>query len=196
MNPGAILSMLFGVIGACWLGIAGGWAVWKYDRGAMDQWSYTANVLVFSHTFRLPESIGGQLADLKAREKAAEAHSAAVAASYAANTENAARRDQAAQKAIIIRYRTLKQEIPVYVPPATDRDFPVSWGVVRLFDAGATGLDVSAFPLSAGQSDDGASPVEASELAAAIVDNDAAARANAQQLSDLQNWIRAEGDVQ
>lgn len=56
--------MLKLVLGAIFtlLVAGGGPLVWYYDRGAFDHLSYTAHILFWSHTFRLPESIAGKAA--------------------------------------------------------------------------------------------------------------------------------------
>lgn len=63
MNPGSIVSGLVGIIGATWLGIAGGWLVWQYDRGGADNWSYTLPIPFWHPVLHLPLSMAGKLAE-------------------------------------------------------------------------------------------------------------------------------------
>jgi hypothetical protein len=65
----------------------------------------------------------------------------------------------------------------------------VPFGVVRVYDAAILGADPAALSLPAGQSDDTASPVSASLLAANAAENYAACRANAEQLKRLEEWV-------
>lgn len=86
--------------------------------------------------------------------------------------------------------RTIIREVPVYVTPQIDRDFPLPWGFVRVHDAAALRIDVPAIPLPTGQSDASRSPVTASVAAGTIAENYGRADGNAQQLNDLEAWIR------
>lgn len=71
----------------------------------------------------------------------------------------------------------------------------VTYGLVRLHDAAALGVDPDTLPLPAGTTDDACSPVADTDLANAISDNYAAARANAAQLDDLIANVTAKVDA-
>jgi hypothetical protein len=74
------------------------------------------------------------------------------------------------QRQVDIRWRTqiLKEEVPVYVPQAVDRGFPLPDGLVRLHDAAAVGAKLPAAPDRPVET---ASDVTASQLGDAFVDN-------------------------
>ena len=89
--------------------------------------------------------------------------------------------------------RTLIQEVPVYVTPDADDRCIVPVGFVRLHDAAAAG---GAVPEPAGLADDAPSGLELSAVAAGVAENYGdVCRANAQQLSDLQAWVREQQRV-
>lgn len=85
------------------------------------------------------------------------------------------------------RGQTIIKEVPIYVSEAADRACPVPAGFVRLHDAVATGLPA---PGSAGAADDAASGVALSAVAGTIAENYTACHANAEQLSQLQEYLR------
>lgn len=128
-----------------------------------------------------------------------------AAAAKAVADQNAAVR--ASQDAIAAAYedgrarartvtRTITKEVPVYVPPQADAACPVPWGIVRLFDAAASGSDDAGAiraAIAPGQPDASPSPYHLSDLAALFATNLADARANAAQLSALQAAVRAGG---
>lgn len=143
-------------------------------------------------TFHLPDGPVAQLASIEAQLVAAAAHSRAVTAEQGAITVSSAQHEQAAQTAIQTRYRTIIKEVPTYVTPQIDSSYPLSWAFVRVHDAAALGVDVSAISLPAGQSDAGASTVAPSALADIIAGNYGSCHANAKQLTALQAWVRAE----
>jgi hypothetical protein len=107
--------------------------------------------------------------------------------------ENASHQATEAQAARIIKQKVY---IHVHDPAAPPRSVGcVSVGLVRLHDAAALGVDPDALPLPAGSSDDACSAVTNAELAGAISDNYAAARANAAQLNDLIANVRGKVDA-
>jgi hypothetical protein len=159
-----------------------------------------AGAEVYEHTLRLRilfvtlEGLGPRYADLKAKDaaalRAAVAHVKAVTAAQVAATKAAGAAETIAQTKISTAYHTLKQEVATYVPPYADADCPIPNGAVRVFDAAAGG--VPSLPDAAAQSDAAPSGVALSTVIATTVDNDAVATANAEQLSALQAWIRAQ----
>lgn len=85
------------------------------------------------------------------------------------------------------RGQTIIKEVPIYVSEAADRACPVPAGFVRLHDAAATGLPA---PGSAGAADEAASGAALSAVAGTIAENYTACHANAEQLSQLQEYLR------
>ena len=104
----------------------------------------------------------------------------------------AAAKDAAAQTVIKWRTQTVIKEVPTYVSAQTDSAFPLPWGLVRVHDAAAAGVDVSALPDTAYGPDGSASTVAASRAAEVISGNYGACLANAERLSALQGWISAQ----
>jgi hypothetical protein len=88
--------------------------------------------------------------------------------------------------------QTIIRKVPVYVSAKSDAACVVPWGVVRLFDAAASGSDpgVVAAAIAPGQPDDAASPIALSDLVALLAQDFGAARANADQLSALEAAVR------
>lgn len=118
------------------------------------------------------------------------AQSDADAKSSEANATHQATEAQAA--------RVVKQKVYIHVhdPAAPPRVVGcVSVGLVREHDAAALGVDPDTLPLPAGSSDDACSAVTNADLAGAIADNYAAARANAAQLDDLEANVKAKVDA-
>lgn len=128
------------------------------------------------------------LADAQASEKAAKA-SAQTERSVAVVDDRHSGAAAAAQTKIVTHTITLTQEVPIYVHDEIARAC-VPWGVVRLFDASALGLDASVTGPPPGTSDDACSPVATADLANAIVANHGIARQNAAQLDALEADIR------
>lgn len=93
--------------------------------------------------------------------------------------------------------RVIKQKVYIHVhdPVAPRAVGCVSVGLVRQHDAAALGVDPDTLPLAPGVTDDACSTVANSELAGAIADNYAAARANAAQLNDLIGNIKGKVDA-
>ena len=102
--------------------------------------------------------------------------------------------DQAARDRIQTLTRTLIEKVPVHVTPAADRACVVPLGFVRVHDAAAAG-DLSALSGAPGQSDDAPSGLALSAVAGAVVANYGTCNTTAQQLSDLQAWLKAEQAV-
>ena len=100
-----------------------------------------------------------------------------------------------AQQQIVTQTVTLTKEVPVYVSAKTDARTCITYGLVRVLDAAATGRDPAELPLDAGQSDDACAPVTASSLARNVAENYGAARANAEQLDALEAWVAEQAAV-
>jgi hypothetical protein len=95
-----------------------------------------------------------------------------------------------AQQKIEYRTRTLIREVPKYVTREADAAAVIPWGFVRVFDAAASGSDPAAIAYGPAQSDDAASDVKLSEIAAMFAENAGACHANAEQLTQLQAVVR------
>jgi hypothetical protein len=135
----------------------------------------------------------GVIADLKLADARAQAASLSAAlrkqAAQAALSQAASLREAAAQQALAAHSRVILEEIPRHV--ANDHRPCVPYGLVRVLDAAATGADPAALPLPAGRTDASCAPVTATALAARIAANYTAARANAEQLNALQEFLRS-----
>jgi hypothetical protein len=124
-------------------------------------------------------------------EVAAVSHVVGVVQTQGAISTAAAVHDQAAQDQIRTLTRTLIEKVPVYVTPAADARCIVPLGFVREHDAAASG-ELSAVSQAPGQSDDAASGLALSAVAATVVGNYGTCRGTAEQLSDLEAWVKAE----
>jgi hypothetical protein len=87
--------------------------------------------------------------------------------------------------------RTVIQKVPVYVSPKAAAACVVPWGLVRLFDAAASGADPAGLRdrIAPGQPDDAASDVGLPEIAALLAADLGIARENAQQLEHLEKAL-------
>ncbi len=103
-------------------------------------------------------------------------------------TDRAATAYEADRERVRTVYRTIYREVPHALTPETDARFPMPVGLVRLHDAAA--LADPAFSDPAGLPDDAPSPVAASQLASAVVDNYETCNATAGRLTALQAWVR------
>lgn len=110
-------------------------------------------------------------------------------------TTQASQRAAENQAKVEIRYHTLRQKVPVYVTREADARAVVPLGAIRLLDAAAAGADPDGVSFAAGKSHDVAAGVELSTLVGVVVANYGVANANAQQLSDLQEWIRQQQNL-
>ena len=133
-----------------------------------------------------------QVKTYQAVEAAARAKAAQVAKAQAQVTKAAGEAYTVMAGHIASQTKTIIQRIPIYVTPAIDRSYPLSVGFVRVSDASALGLDVSAVPLPAGKSDADASTVAPSYAAGVIAGNYGGCRATNAQLAALQGWITSE----
>lgn len=87
---------------------------------------------------------------------------------------------------------TLIRKVPVYVTAHDDAACTIPLGFVRLHDAAATG---TALPNSAGAADAQPSGLALSAVAGSVVDNYTTCRGVANQLTSLQEWVRANSDA-
>lgn len=114
-----------------------------------------------------------------------------VNATNSAITVTSTRNEVAAQAKIVVRYRTIVKEVPTYVTVQQDARGCVSWGLVRLLDAAALGVDPSTLDLPSDVTDDTCTTLKASDLAASVAGNYGVAAANAEQLDALEADIKA-----
>jgi len=96
------------------------------------------------------------------------------------------------QAEIEIRYRTLQQKVPVYVPQAVDDNTIVPVGLIRLLDEAAAGQDPDGVSFAAGLSHEAASGVKLSTLSSVVAGNYGVCNATRQQLIDFQSWADAQ----
>jgi hypothetical protein len=130
--------------------------------------------------------------------KAAEAQAAADAQKQARSIEQQQAQisnltgaaEASAQEALQARARVVTKEITHYVTAAQDARGCVTWGMLRLHDAAALGVDPASLQPPSGQSDDACSPVKPSDFAAGVAGNYAVAHENAEQLDALEADIR------
>lgn len=101
-------------------------------------------------------------------------------------TEEAAVAEAKVQQQIVVQTLTLTREVTRYVK---DTSTCVTFGLVRVLDAAALGVDPADLPLPAGQSDDACAPVTASALAGSVATNYGTARQNAEQLNRLEATV-------
>lgn len=80
--------------------------------------------------------------------------------------------------------RTIIEKVPYYVRETVTVSC-VSYGLVRVLDAAALGLDPAELRLPAGKSDDACTGLTPADLARSVASNYAAARADAAQLDGL-----------
>ena len=108
---------------------------------------------------------------------------------------NGAVAEAAAQQKLADEKSIIAKEVHRHVASNGNSRLCIPYGLVRVLDAASIGADPDAFSLPAGQSDDSCAPVAADALAANVAANYAVARANAEQLSALQAWVREEETV-
>lgn len=99
---------------------------------------------------------------------------------------NSAVDEATAQQKIVTQIQTIEKEVIKHVPDTTNC---ITYGVLRVLDASARGVDPDSVPLPTGQSDGTCAGVTPSTLVTIIADNYGAARANAEQLAALQAFI-------
>ena len=88
--------------------------------------------------------------------------------------------------------QTLTREVPRVVTVEIDHSFLVPYGLVRLHDAAIAGIQPDAVPNPSNLADDAPSGVATSALAATLVGNYGICHATSEQLTALQDWIRAQ----
>lgn len=96
------------------------------------------------------------------------------------------------QTKIVRQTVALLPEIPVvYVTPRANRAYPINLGIVRVLNIAASGDDpATAFPLSAGQSDDDTATTDLASLAANVASNYGTCGQTRAQLVEVLAWVR------
>lgn len=187
------LGFLVTLVSVFWLAIAGGWAVWKYERLPPGWPNYRVGFLIFHATIHAPgagsvTALTGQLASLRAQEAAAARHAASVAAAQAAITAAASAHQAAVQTQIQWRTRTLIQQVPYAVPPSADPLLSNGW--VRVHDAALGSADLSETAPASAVADAAASEFKSSAALVRVLGNYGVANSCRAQLIGLQDWLR------
>lgn len=135
--------------------------------------------------------------DAGAWKSAAEASELALRGVISsAKTTQAIAEASAARTAEIRTFTTtLIREVPSHVSPETDARFPLPVGLVRLHDAAAAGLELSAVPDPAGRADGEASSIAPSQFAAVVATNYGTCREDQSRLSAWQAWATAQASA-
>jgi len=130
-----------------------------------------------------------RIEDADSRAVAAETHARDLAGELATKTGSERIVTQYVDRVRIVHAtgQTILQKVPVYVPASADAACTVPAGFVRLHDAAAQAtMSGSTRPVDAQ-----ASGVALSAVAGTVVDNYATCHAIAEQLTALQDWVRA-----
>lgn len=183
-----LVSTALGLFGAFWLFFAG----IAFEHRPHGWPNLAVSLGPFHPVLHLPDGPYARLDALLAAEKAAAVHTQAVEVAQAQISAAASVHEQAAQTVIRTVTRTIIKDVPTYVTAQDDLRYPLSVGFVRVHDAAALGVDVSQIPGPAGRSDDQVSPVKPSDAAAVIAGNYGEARADAERLTALQDWVTAQ----
>lgn len=93
-----------------------------------------------------------------------------------------------AQTIIQTQIQTVIKEVPKYVK--VDDIGCITYGLVRVLDAAAIDADPGELPIPAGKSNDSCTGLTTVDLASHVAGNYGIARANAQQLNDLEQTVR------
>lgn len=189
-----LLGGFFGIIFAAIFILAvvsAGPGVWWFDRH-FQGYHFAGVPLVHWFSFTLEPGAYVQLASLEAQEAAAQARTVKLVAEQGQITKAASAQETAVQTVIRTRTITLTREVHDVITPAVDQRYPLPNGLIRLYDASALGLDLSAVPNPAGQSDDAASGVNASQAGTVFVANNGTCLGIRSKLVGLQAWIKAE----
>ena len=92
-----------------------------------------------------------------------------------------------ANEKIVTVYRTIEKEVSIYVK---DDSTCITYGLVRVHDAGAYGIGTGSLDLPPGVTDETCAPVGWRTLAATFTGNYEASTLNAAQLTGLQDYLR------
>lgn len=146
--------------------------------------------------FRFEKSVVDELRLSDAKAMTAAVLAASVVQKHEDEVALAAAVKEASQQTqIITRTVTLNKEIPFYVHDQIPCP-GLTVGLARVLRAAAAGADPATLQLAAGQSDVNCSNVAPSEVAGWFAQYAGAAQANSEQLTALQDWIRADHKAQ
>lgn len=186
----AILGLLGTLVAAAV--ILAGPAVWWLDRRPLGSPPLIHFHVLFWSANWPGESLAARSEALVAAEKALTAHVAAARAQQASVTAQAGQKEQAAQTRIRTVTQTVVKEIPVALPPAVDRAYPLPVGFVRLYDLSIGFAQLSGAPAGP---DDAPSTIPISAAAGVIFPNNGECVADRERLTALQDWITGEQAV-
>lgn len=128
-----------------------------------------------------------QLVAAKTQIKATDTAAKAVKVAQTSITKTDSAAETAAQATIQVQTRTIIKKAPIYVSASPSPPVGcVTNGMLRLHDAAVLGVDPADIHPPAGQPDAACSTTAPSDFMAAVVDNYATARANAEQLNALE----------
>lgn len=132
----------------------------------------------------------GTIQSMRAADAAALAQAAATAraeqTAIDAKRLDAAVSQANAQVRVVTQHEVVTKEIPVYVK---DTASCITFGLVRVLHAAATGTDPAGDNYTAGQPDDACAPVSWRSLAGDVADDYATGRSNAAQLDGLIGYV-------
>ncbi len=169
---------------ACLFAAAALWQTARIDGVPLLGGGFKAQVAALT-----AQSAARDLADAKAQAAALQ-----LRAQQAARGEAAAQAHASAQARTQAQIQTVIEKVPVYVSQKAASACVVPWGLVRLFDAAASGADPDDVRarVAPGQPDDAASDVGLPEIAALLAGNFGVARQNAGQLEQLREAVADE----
>lgn len=185
--PGKLIGWALGIFMALAgpLAFAYGGYWWGVDRPG---WTWAVGPCPFCLHLGIGPGAKVALARLQAQEAAAALHAKQVQTAQTSISARAAQIEADSQTKIVTTYRTIRQEIPVALPPAADPLLPRYW--VRIHDEAVDG--VPAVSNTPSQSDEAASDIRASVALGTVVGNYGSCGETSERLSALQAWVTAE----
>lgn len=181
-----VLGVFVGLVGVFWLALAGGGAVWWWDRRPQPIVIHTPIPFV---SFKLPESLGEQLADYRAADLRAQRRVLVVHGAQVKLNDDIQAGLQKAQDHVRVVTRIIRYKVPVYVAAQDDARCTINTGFVRVFNAAAAGRPLPDVPGRAGRDAlDAPSGVSLSAVADATVTNDAAFYTLRNEVTGWRDW--------
>lgn len=132
----------------------------------------------------------GKYADLELSYQQAQTKAVSLAKDIQASEDKVAL-DEAvaeaqAQTQVVTRTRNITKEVQIYVK---DTSTCITYGLLRVLDAHALGVDPASLHLATAQPDDACANLKSSDLATIIAGNYDTANANAEQLNRLEKTV-------